>query len=51
MAPEDCAACGGTRQLHITLDFQPGAGEGDFLVVSAILPNKLESRLVRRKKK
>lgn len=45
MAPEDCPACGGTRELHVTLDFQLGAGDGDFKVVSAFLPGKLESWL------
>jgi hypothetical protein len=44
MAPDDCPACGGTRELHVILDFQPGAGYGDFKVVSAFLPDKLESR-------
>ena len=45
MAPEDCAACAGTRDLHVTLDFQLGAGDTDFKVVSALLPQKLESWL------
>ncbi len=45
MAPEECPACGGTRELHTTLDFQLGAGDGDFKVVSALLPDKLESWL------
>jgi len=45
MAPEGCAECGGTRELHLTLDFQLGAGDGDFKVVSAFLPDKLESWL------
>jgi len=45
MAPEECLACGGTRELHVTLDFQLGAGDGDFQVVSALLPEKLESWL------
>ena len=44
-APEDCPACGGTQELHITLDFQLGAGDGDFKVVSALLPDKLDSWL------
>jgi hypothetical protein len=44
-APEDCPACGGLRELHVTLDFQLGAGDGDFRVVSALLPDKLESWL------
>jgi hypothetical protein len=45
MAPEDCPACGGARELHVNLDFQLGAGDGDFKVVSALLPDKLESWL------
>ena len=45
MAPEDCAACGGTRELRLTLDFQLGVGDGAFKVVSALLPEKLESWL------
>lgn len=45
MAPEDCAECGGTKELHLTLDFQLGVGDGDFKVVSAFLPDKLESWL------
>src|SRR5438445_12738282 len=45
VAPEDCPDCGGTRELHLTLDFQLGAGDGDFKVVSALLPDKLESWL------
>jgi hypothetical protein len=44
-APEDCPACGGARVLHVTLDFQLGVGDGDFTVVRAILPEKLESWL------
>ncbi|HUO14597.1 MAG TPA: hypothetical protein VMX38_06395 [Verrucomicrobiae bacterium] len=43
--PENCAACGGKRELHLNLDFQLGAGDGDFKVVSAFLPDKLESWL------
>jgi hypothetical protein len=45
MSPEDCPACGGARELHVNLDFQLGAGDGDFKVVSAFLPEKLESWL------
>ena len=45
MAPEDCPVCGGTRELHVNLDFQLGAGDGDFKVLSALLPAKLESWL------
>lgn len=45
MLPEACPACGGPRELHVNLDFQLGAGDGDFTVVSALLPNKLESWL------
>jgi hypothetical protein len=43
MAPEECPACGGTRELRVHLDFQLGAGDGDFKVISALLPSKLES--------
>jgi hypothetical protein len=35
----------GPRELHVNLDFQLGAGDGDFKVVSAFLPEKLESWL------
>jgi hypothetical protein len=45
MAPEECPACGGTRELHVNLDFQLGAGDGDFKVVSVHLPERLESWL------
>jgi hypothetical protein len=45
MAPEDCPTCGRTRELHLTLDFQLGGGDGDFKVVSALLPDKLDSWL------
>jgi hypothetical protein len=45
MAPENCSSCGGARELHLTLDFQLGAGDSDFKVVSAFLPDKLESWL------
>jgi len=44
-APESCPSCGATRELHVNLDFQLGAGDGDFRVVSAFLPEKLESWL------
>ncbi|MBZ5681170.1 MAG: hypothetical protein LAO24_13810 [Acidobacteriia bacterium] len=44
-APENCPACGSARELHITLDFQLGVGDGDFKVVHAFLPDKLESWL------
>lgn len=43
--PEDCPACGGARELHVALDFQLGAGDGEFKVVSASLPDKVESWL------
>lgn len=45
MEQEACPLCGGRRNLHIGLDFQLGCGDGDFKVVSAILPEKLESWL------
>ena len=44
-APEQCPTCGGPRELHVSLDFQLGLGDGDFKVVSAFLPEKLESWL------
>ncbi len=43
--PEDCPNCGGSRELHLNLDFQLGSGDGDFQVVSAFLPDKLDSWL------
>jgi hypothetical protein len=43
--PEDCPSCGGPRELRLTLDFQFGSGDGDFKVVSASLPDKLDSWL------
>ena len=43
--PEHCPLCGSARELHLTLDFQLGAGDGDFQVVSALLPEKLDSWL------
>jgi hypothetical protein len=42
--PEPCV-CGGERELHLTLDFQLGAGDSDFKVVSACLPDHLDSWL------
>jgi hypothetical protein len=45
MSVDDCPACGIPQELHVNLDFQLGAGDGDFRVVSAILPEKLESWL------
>lgn len=41
----DCPHCGRPRDLRLTLDFQLGAGDADFKVVSALLPNKLDSWL------
>ncbi|MFZ0306709.1 MAG: hypothetical protein WAL89_00930 [Candidatus Sulfotelmatobacter sp.] len=43
--PESCPACGAARELHVSLDFQLGVGDGDFKVVHAFLPEKLESWL------
>ena len=40
-----CPACGGAQELHVSLDFQLGVGDGDFEVVHAFLPEKLESWL------
>ena len=42
---EDCPACGGSRELYLNLDFQLGGGDPGFKVVSAFLPDKLESWL------
>jgi hypothetical protein len=44
-APENCPVCGGERELRVSLDFQLGAGDADFKVVHAFLPEKLESWL------
>lgn len=44
-SPERCPDCGGGRELRLTLDFQLGAGDGEFKVVSALVPDKLESWL------
>jgi len=43
--PSNCPSCGGKRELYLGLDFQLGAGDGEFKVVSAFLPRKLESWL------
>jgi len=40
-----CPACGGTRELWVSLDFQLGVGDGNFKVLHAFLPEKLESWL------
>ena len=50
-APEACPGCGRTRDLHVSLDFQLGAGDNDYKVVSALLPDKLESWLGGEEKK
>jgi hypothetical protein len=42
---KNCPACEGARELHVSLDFQLGVGDGDFKVVHAFLPEKLESWL------
>ena len=44
-SPENCPACGGARELRVSVDFQLGAGDGEFKAVSAFLPDKLESWL------
>ena len=33
MSVDDCPACGIPQELHVNLDFQLGAGDGDFRVV------------------
>lgn len=43
--PEPCPACGGSRELHVSLDFQLGSGDPEFKVVSALLPETLDSWL------
>lgn len=45
VAPEPCPICGSSRDLHVTLDFQLGAGDSEYKVISALLPDKLESWL------
>ncbi|HXJ89980.1 MAG TPA: hypothetical protein VMS18_24425 [Candidatus Binatia bacterium] len=45
LAPEPCPVCGGPRDLRLTLDFPLGAGDNEYKVVSALLPEKLESWL------
>lgn len=45
LGAENCPNCGEPRELHITLDFQSGDGDSAFKVVSAFLPDKLESWL------
>lgn len=42
---EECPTCGSARELHVSLDFQLGIGDGDLRVVHAFLPNKLDSWL------
>jgi hypothetical protein len=44
-APEACPGCGRSRDLRLTLDFPLGAGDSEYKVVSALLPEKLESWL------
>ena len=36
--PENCPVCGSVRELHVSLDFQLGVGDGDFKVVHSFLP-------------
>ena len=43
--PESCPACSTERELRLSLDFQLGGGDGEFKVVSAFLPERLESWL------
>ncbi|MFZ0417040.1 MAG: hypothetical protein WAM04_02980 [Candidatus Sulfotelmatobacter sp.] len=43
--PQKCPACGGVPELHVSLDFQLGFGDGDFKVINAFLPDKLDSWL------
>jgi len=41
----NCPICGSARELHLTLDFQLGAGDSEYKVISAVLPEKLDSWL------
>ena len=41
----NCPECGARRELHVSLDFQLGGGDGDFKVASAFVPDRLESWL------
>lgn len=43
--PQHCPVCNERRELHVALDFQLGNGDSDFTVISALLPDKLESWL------
>lgn len=45
VSPEDCPKCGAAQELRLDLDFQLGCGDGEFKVVSAFLPDKLDSWL------
>ena len=45
VAPEVCPSCGEAPELHLGLDFQLGIGDGDFKVMHAFVPEKLESWL------
>jgi hypothetical protein len=42
-ASEGCPVCGATRELHLSLEVQLGAGDCDYKVVSALLPEKPET--------
>lgn len=44
-APDPCPACRRSPDLRLTLDFPLGAGDNEYRVVSALLPEKLESWL------
>ena len=45
MNREDCPECGGMRELHLSPDFQLGCGDEEFKIISAFLPEKLDSWL------
>lgn len=45
LKPDHCPTCGGSREVHLSLDFQLGYGDEEFRVVSVFLPEKLESWL------
>jgi len=42
---EHCPVCGRSCELRLSLDFQLGSGDSDFKVVSAFLPERLDSWL------
>jgi hypothetical protein len=45
MSRADCPDCEETRELHLSPDFQLGCGDEEFKIISALLPEKLDSWL------